>query len=100
MWVAVNAIAGLTDRARQRLRGLAGRRLTADDRVHLSSDESRSQEGNRQAAIGRLREMIVEAMHEPKVRRKTKPSYGSKQRRLVAKKIRSDVKANRRGGFE
>jgi len=100
LWVGVNDIAGLTERARERLRTSAGRRLTAEDAIHLSSDESRSQEGNRQAVIERLRELIVAAMHEPKVRRKTKPSYGSKQRRLSEKKRRGDVKAHRRSSFD
>lgn len=97
LWVAVGDIAGLTDRARERLRQFAGRRLTAGDAVHLSSDESRSQDGNRQSVIERLRELIVQSIHEPKVRRKTKPSYGSKQRRLSEKKRRGDVKAKRQG---
>lgn len=97
LWVAVGDIVGMTDRARDRLRQFAGKRLTAGDAVHLASDESRSQEGNRQAVIERLRELIVQSIHEPKVRRKTKPSYGSKQRRLTAKKIRGDVKAKRQG---
>ena len=97
LWVAVGDVVGLTDRARDRLRQFAGKRLTASDAVHLSSDESRSQEGNRQSVIERLRELIVQSIHEPKVRRKTKPSYGSKQRRLTAKRHRSDVKAKRQG---
>ena len=96
LWVAVENVRGLTPAAQARLRTLAGRRLTADDRVHLSSDESRSQEGNRQAVIERLREMIVQAMHEPKKRRKTKPSYSSRLKRLTEKKRRSETKSNRR----
>lgn len=98
LWLAVDDIDGLTGPARDRLRQLAGRRLTADDRVHLASDESRSQEGNRQAVIERLREKIVQAMHEPKVRRKTRPTYSSKQRRLTEKKRRGETKSNRRAG--
>jgi ribosome-associated protein len=97
VWIAVNAIVGLTDRARDRLRQSAGKRLTALDQIHIASDEHRSQEGNRQAVIGRLRDLIVESMHEPKVRRKTKPSRGAKRRRLTEKRTRGEIKARRQG---
>ncbi|HEV7299444.1 MAG TPA: alternative ribosome rescue aminoacyl-tRNA hydrolase ArfB [Tepidisphaeraceae bacterium] len=97
LWVAVSAITGLTERAAGRLRQIAGKRLTADDFVHIASDEHRSQEGNREAVVGRLRDLIVEAMHEPKVRKKTKPSRAAKRRRVEAKRNRGDVKARRQG---
>lgn len=98
LWVPVGAIAGLTLAAAARLREAAGSRLTQADEIHLAVEESRSQEGNRSFAIERLRDMIVRAMVEPKRRRKTKPSYGSKLRRLDAKKRRSDIKKNRGDG--
>jgi ribosome-associated protein len=97
IWIAVNAIVGLTERARERLRASAGRRLTAEDLIHIASDEHRSQEGNRQAVIARLRDLIVEAMHEPKVRRKTKPSRAAKRRRVTDKRTRGEIKARRQG---
>ena len=97
LWIALGSITGLTDRAADRLRQMAGKRLTADDHIHIASDEHRSQEGNRQAVIGRLRDLIVEAMHEPKVRRKSKPSRAAKRRRVEAKRNRGDVKARRQG---
>ncbi len=89
LWVAVTDIVGMTDRARDRLRQFAGRRLTASDAVHLSSDESRSQEGNRQSVIERLRELIVQSIHEPKARRKDQAvvwlqTTGACQKRNVA----------------
>jgi ribosome-associated protein len=96
LWVAVEALVGLSDRARARLREQAGSRLTKADEIHLASDESRSQESNRQIVLDRLREMIVRARHEPKVRRKTKPSRAARQRRLEGKKRRSETKALRR----
>ena len=95
MWLAVTAIEGLTDSARTRLRAAAGSKLTQSDELHFAADESRSQDGNRSTALDRLRELIVAAMHEPKRRRKTKPSYGAKMRRLETKKIRSNLKRNR-----
>lgn len=100
LWVAVRDLAGLTDAARGRLRQFAGRRLTDADEIHVAADDSRSQEGNRQSALERLAELVARAAHEPKVRRKTKPSKGAKRRRLESKRHRSEVKQQRRAGFQ
>jgi ribosome-associated protein len=97
LWIDLSKIVGLTPRALDRLRKLAGSRLTALDEIHLSSDSSRTQLGNRKLIFQRLRELIVEAKVQPKPRRPTKPSRGSKQRRLDSKKIRSELKARRSG---
>ena len=98
LWVPLNALVGLGERAAGRLRASAGRRLTAAGEIHIASDSERTQEANRAAVMQRLREMLVAALHEPKVRRKTKPSRAAKRRRLEAKRRRSDVKSNRRSG--
>jgi ribosome-associated protein len=74
--------------------------LTKAGEIHVAAESSRSQEGNRQDALARLREMLVAAMREPKPRRKTKPSAGARRRRLEAKRRRGQVKAMRRGGGE
>ena len=97
VWVSIDSIRGLTDRARARLERLAGRRLTAAGEIHVASDTERTQEANRTAALGRLRELLIETMHEPRPRRKTRPSRASKERRLQSKKRRSEIKARRRG---
>jgi ribosome-associated protein len=97
VWVPVGSMAGLSERATIRLRSLAGKRLTSLDEIHIAADTERTQEGNRAAVMQRLRELLVGAMHEPKPRRKTRPSRGARQRRLDAKKKRSQVKAHRRG---
>jgi ribosome-associated protein len=97
LWVDVSRVRGMTLAAVERLKAAAGSRLTSGGEIHLASDESRSQEGNRAAVFERLRAMIVEARREPKRRRKTKPSYGSKMRRLESKKRRGEIKARRRG---
>lgn len=97
LWVGVGAVVGLTPRAVERLRSIAGRRLTAGDEIHISSDSHRTQEANRAAVLQRLRELLVEAMHEPKARRKSKPTRAARQRRLDSKRRRSEIKANRRG---
>ena len=94
-WLNVGAIVGMTESARARLRLAAGSKLTQGDEIHLAGDESRSQEGNRSIVLDRLRQMIVQAMAEPKRRRKTKPTYGSKLRRLDEKKRRSAIKRGR-----
>ncbi|XAL98417.1 alternative ribosome rescue aminoacyl-tRNA hydrolase ArfB [Phycisphaeraceae bacterium D3-23] len=83
--------------ASARLRRVAGRMLT-DDAIQISDGSSRSQLANRRGCMEKLREVLVEAMHRPRVRRKTKPSARARQRRLDNKKHRGQLKANRRGG--
>jgi ribosome-associated protein len=97
VWIPVGMIIGLTERAVARLREMAGRRLTTGDELHISSDTERTQEGNRLAVLDRLGELLLKAKHEPKARRKSKPSRAAKQRRLDSKKRRSKTKAQRRG---
>ena len=62
----------------------------------LKAQTSRSLEQNRALALERLQAIVTEAAYVPEVRRATKPTYGSKQRRLEGKSIRSQVKAMRR----
>ena len=97
LWVPLDVLTALTDRAKARLHKLAGRRLTAAGEIHVSAETERTQEANRAAALERLRELLVEAMREPKPRRKTGPTRASKQRRLDSKHRRSEIKARRRG---
>ena len=96
-WVAVEAIWGLTPAAAQRLRSIAGKRLTAGGEIHLAADSERSQEQNRLAVMQRLEAMIVAAMHEPKARRKSKPSRAAKRRRVESKRRRGEIKSGRQG---
>jgi len=81
--------------AEQRLARLAGSRMTKDGVIVIQAFRFRSQERNRADGIERLLEMLKEAMVRPTPRRATKPTFGSKQRRLEGKKHRSDVKAGR-----
>jgi ribosome-associated protein len=97
LWLVVSGIVGMSQRAIARLRALAGRRLTIADEIHIAADTERTQEANRAAALQRLRELLIEAMHEPKPRRKTRPSRAARQRRLDSKRRRSEIKARRRG---
>ncbi|MHC2256281.1 ribosome-associated protein [Bradyrhizobium embrapense] len=81
--------------AAQRLARLAGSRMTKDGVIVIQAFRFRTQERNRTDAIERLLEMLKEAMVRPTPRRPTRPTLGSKQRRLEGKKRRSDIKAGR-----
>ncbi len=87
----------LPERVRARLRTLAGRRLTDEDVIVISAQRFRTQEHNRRDAFERLDALVAEASIEPKVRRATKPTRASKERRLQGKQQRGRVKATRRG---
>lgn len=86
----------LTDYVRGRLERLAGGRLTKDGVLVIEAQRHRTQERNRNDAMERLIDLIREAAAPPPPpRRKTKPTLGSKIRRLEGKKLRSGVKAMR-----
>ena len=91
----VRGSASLPEAVRQRLERLAGARLTQEGVLVLFAQEHRSQELNRQAAIERLVALIRRATETPKPRKKTKPTYASKLRRLQGKASRAGVKAMR-----
>ena len=69
--------------------------MTKDGAIVIQAFRFRTQERNRADAIERLLEMLKEAMVRPTPRRPTKPTLGSKQRRLEGQKRRSDIKAGR-----
>jgi ribosome-associated protein len=82
----------LPERVRVRLRTLAGRRLTGEDVIIITAQRFRTQEHNKRDAFERLEAMLEAARHEPIVRRPTKPTRASKQRRLDGKLRRGNVK--------
>ena len=86
----------LPDDVRKRLIHLAGRRITEEGVLIIEARRFRTQEGNRQDAISRLTEVIRKAAEKPKPRRKTKPTFASKGRRLEAKHRRGKTKRTRR----
>jgi ribosome-associated protein len=88
----------LPDDVRARLIRLAGRRVNQDGVLQIIAQRHRTQERNRQDALARLIELIAEAAVPPVKRRPTKPTFGSKQRRLESKGKRSGVKKLRRSG--
>ncbi|OGR63261.1 MAG: hypothetical protein A2X31_11205 [Elusimicrobia bacterium GWB2_63_22] len=91
------ALAGLPYAVLSRLRTLAGSKLTDEGDILIVASEYRTQEQNRQAARARLQELLARAFRPPRPRHATRPTRGSKQRRLESKKRRSDVKKDRRG---
>jgi ribosome-associated protein len=78
-----------------RLQTLAGQRMTKDGVLVIHAQRFRTQERNRADAIDRLLDLLRTAAVRPKPRRTTRPTLGSKMRRLDGKKRRSDVKAKR-----
>jgi ribosome-associated protein len=86
----------LPERVKTNALKLAGRRVSKEGVLMIEASKSRSQERNREEARERLKELIVEAAKPPPpVRRATKPTKGSVERRLKAKSGRSDVKKMR-----
>jgi ribosome-associated protein len=86
----------LSEEIRQRLLQIAGNRMTEDGVLVIKARRFRSQDKNRKDAIQRLIELIRKAAVKPKPRRKTKPSQAAKERRLLSKKKRGDIKRRRR----
>lgn len=83
-----------------RLRSHASLYLTTHDELVIPADEERSQERNKALAIERLGDLVKHALVRPKIRKKTRPSRGSKERRLEGKRIRGEIKRGRRDSGE
>jgi ribosome-associated protein len=81
---------------KQRLRALAGQRLTDDGAVLIFARTQRSQEQNRRDAERRLADLIRQALVEPRRRVPTRPTHGSRERRLDSKQRRGVTKLERR----
>jgi ribosome-associated protein len=82
-------------KVRNRLRAMGGQKLNDDGTILISARSERSQEQNRREALERLTQMIQTAMVEPKIRKKTRPTKASKERRIDSKKRRSTTKSGR-----
>ena len=85
----------LPDDVKQRLLALRDQRITAEGVVIIKAQRTRSQDMNRTDALARLQELVNSVATPPRQRRATKPTYGSKQRRLEGKSQRAQVKASR-----
>ena len=80
---------------KDRLRTIAGTRMTSEDVLLIDSREHRTQAQNREAARARLVSFLESVARKPKKRRPTKPSAGAREKRISSKKQRSQTKALR-----
>jgi ribosome-associated protein len=78
-----------------KLLAMRDQRVTKQGVIVIKAQTSRSQEQNKAEAMARLQELVAEAAHVPIPRKPTKPTYGSKQRRLRSKTLRSEIKSSR-----
>lgn len=99
----------VSGRVKSRFRTIAGKRIIGAEEwfdeenrprlrggeIVLTAETERSQSRNKGECLEKLREMLIAALAEPKVRRKTKPSRSSKARRVDAKKARGEIKKGR-----
>ncbi len=90
------AAAELSDEVKARLARLAGRRMSQDGVIVIDAQRFRSQERNREDALDRLIALIAAAAEPPRRRVKTRPTAGSRERRLGAKRATSETKNNRK----
>ena len=85
----------LPEEVKERLLHLGDQRVTRTGVVVIKSQQHRSLEMNRAEAIARLNALVAAAAHVPKKRRPTRPTFGSKVKRLDLKRRRGRVKALR-----
>ncbi|NNJ75960.1 MAG: aminoacyl-tRNA hydrolase [Anderseniella sp.] len=90
----------LPDRVREKILTSGDSRLTNDGELVLVAARHRTQEANRRDALERLKEIIRGAAHVPRRRVATRPTLGSKKRRLESKTRRGNVKKNRGGKID
>ncbi|MEJ2802832.1 alternative ribosome rescue aminoacyl-tRNA hydrolase ArfB [Comamonadaceae bacterium PP-2] len=85
----------LPDEVKQRLLAVRDQRITAQGVVVIKAQSSRSLESNRTEALARLQTLVDSVATVPTVRKPTRPTRGSQQRRLQGKSLRGDVKRAR-----
>ena len=85
----------LPDFYKERLLAMLDQRITSDGVIVIKAQQYRTQEQNRTDALERLRALILSAIKVEKARRPTKPTLGSKKRRLEGKNQRAAIKAAR-----
>lgn len=82
----------LPDEVKERLRHIAGNKITSEGELLIEAKKFRTQEQNREDAIRRLVDLLQRAFQKPKSRKKTKPTEASQEKRLRGKKVRGIVK--------
>ena len=85
----------ITSEVRDRLRAIAGSRMTADGVLVIDARRHRTQAQNREDARERLADLVRQALVKPRRRRATRPGKGAVERRIEVKKRRSDTKRAR-----
>ncbi len=85
----------LPEDVKERLRKIAGTKLTGDGELLIDAKKFRTQEQNREDALKRFVELVQRAFKKPKKRTKTRPTAASKQKRLMEKKQRGEIKRMR-----
>lgn len=90
----------LPDEVRERLRHIAGSKITGEGELLIEAKKFRTQEQNREDALNRFTELVQRAFKKPKVRTKTKPTAASREKRLKKKKVRGEIKRSRQNPFE
>lgn len=85
----------LPDICKQRLLASRDQRISSDGVIVIKAQQFRSQLKNREEALQRLAELVRDALHVPKVRRPTKPTRASQEKRLTQKVQRSRTKSTR-----
>jgi ribosome-associated protein len=90
----------LPEDVKERLKHIAGNKITGEGELLIEAKKFRTQEQNREDALNRFIELVQRAFKKPKARKKTKPTAASKEKRLKAKKVRGEVKKMRQNPFE
>ena len=96
--VALSSLEGLSEAELSRCQALLASRLDADGALYVIVTEERDQSRNREIALERLGALIAAAAAIPKPRRPSRPTRASRERRLSAKRARSELKRDRRDG--
>ena len=86
----------LPKEVKERVQQMGGQKLTKNGVLIIKAQTARTQEGNRQEALRRLKKLIRQAATQPRPRRPTRPSKAAKERRLEHKKQRRKIKALRK----
>lgn len=93
--IYINQLGGLTEFETSLLRSRLANMINSEDQLFIDADDERFQERNREIALQRLEAKIVTACHIQKKRRATKPTKASRERRLLSKKIKAQIKKDR-----
>ncbi|HQG29586.1 MAG TPA: alternative ribosome rescue aminoacyl-tRNA hydrolase ArfB [Candidatus Ozemobacteraceae bacterium] len=96
----LNGTTALSPAVKDRLRAIAGNRIDAEGRLLITCQESRDQRSNLEEALRKVRALILKALTPPKKRRPTKPTRGSKERRLAGKRAHAEKKRRRTSDSE